>query len=99
MSFRGSATKWSGERRREGRAAHAARRHQAAHADDRSLDVRATPAPRAAVHVRWDPRGSIKRSDFGMKFGVGTIGDEVKLWIGMEAFRNSTEGASANAEG
>jgi len=32
--------------------------------------------------------GSFMRSDFGMKFGVGPVSDEVKLWIGMEAFRN-----------
>jgi polyisoprenoid-binding protein YceI len=32
--------------------------------------------------------GVIKRSEFGMKFGVGPIGDEVKLMIGVEAFRD-----------
>lgn len=30
--------------------------------------------------------GSIKRSDFGMKFGVPAISDEVKLAIGVEAY-------------
>lgn len=32
--------------------------------------------------------GAIKRSDFGMKFGVGPISDEIKLMIGVEAFRD-----------
>lgn len=32
--------------------------------------------------------GAIKRSDFGMKFGVGPISDEIKLMIGLEAFRD-----------
>lgn len=31
--------------------------------------------------------GSFKRSDFGMKFGLGGISDDVQLWIGVEAFR------------
>jgi polyisoprenoid-binding protein YceI len=32
--------------------------------------------------------GSFKRSDFGMKFAVPQVGDEVKLWIELEAFKN-----------
>jgi polyisoprenoid-binding protein YceI len=32
--------------------------------------------------------GSFKRSDFGMKFIVGPVSDEVKLWMSLEAFRN-----------
>jgi len=32
--------------------------------------------------------GAIKRSEFGMKFGVGPIGDEIKLMIGVEAIRD-----------
>jgi len=32
--------------------------------------------------------GSFKRSDFGMKFIVGPVSDEVKLWISLEAFRD-----------
>ena len=31
--------------------------------------------------------GSIKRSDFGMKFGVPAIGDEVKLMIAVEGYK------------
>ncbi len=33
-----------------------------------------------------DVEGSLKRTDFGMKFGVPAIGDEVKLMIGVEAY-------------
>lgn len=33
-----------------------------------------------------DAQGSIKRTDFGMKFGVPAISDEVKLMIGIEAY-------------
>jgi len=31
--------------------------------------------------------GTIKRSDFGMKFGIPAVGDEIRLLIQMEAFR------------
>jgi polyisoprenoid-binding protein YceI len=34
-----------------------------------------------------DLAGSIKRSDFGMKFGVPAIGDEVKLMIAVEGYK------------
>ena len=33
-----------------------------------------------------DLEGNIKRSDFGLKFGVPAIADEVKLVIGVEAY-------------
>jgi len=32
--------------------------------------------------------GTIKRSDFGMKFGIPAVSDEIKLMIGLEAFRD-----------
>jgi len=32
--------------------------------------------------------GSIKRSDFGMKFGIPAVGDEQKLWIEMEGYKD-----------
>lgn len=35
-----------------------------------------------------DLTASIKRTDFGMKFGVPAIADEVKLFIGVEAFKD-----------
>lgn len=31
--------------------------------------------------------GSFKRSDFGMKFGIPNVGDEVKLWMSFYGFR------------
>jgi polyisoprenoid-binding protein YceI len=30
---------------------------------------------------------SIKRSDFGMKYGIPAVGDEQKLWIEMEGYK------------
>jgi polyisoprenoid-binding protein YceI len=35
-----------------------------------------------------DLTGSIKRTDFGMKFGVPNVSDEVKLGIGVEAYQD-----------
>ena len=32
--------------------------------------------------------GTFKRSDFGMKFGIPNIGDEVKLWMSFYGFRS-----------
>jgi polyisoprenoid-binding protein YceI len=32
--------------------------------------------------------GTIKRSDFGMKFGLAGVSDEIKLYIAIEAFRD-----------
>lgn len=34
-----------------------------------------------------DVSGAIKRADFGMKFGVPAIGDEVKLMVNVEAYK------------
>lgn len=31
--------------------------------------------------------GSFKRSDFGMKFGLPNVGDEVKIWMSFYGFR------------
>lgn len=90
MNFRGSATKWSGEA-------------PAAIDGQLTLLGVTKPLTLTVAHWKCgpDPRtqgkryvcggiftGSIRRSDFGMKFGIGPIGDEVRLWIGMEAFRN-----------
>jgi polyisoprenoid-binding protein YceI len=33
-----------------------------------------------------DATGAIKRTDFGMKFGVPAVSDEIKLMIGVEAY-------------
>jgi len=35
-----------------------------------------------------DLAGSIKRSDFGMKFGLPAIGDDIKLMIAVEAYKD-----------
>ncbi|MEO8144593.1 MAG: YceI family protein [Betaproteobacteria bacterium] len=32
--------------------------------------------------------GTLKRSDFGMKYGIPAIGDELKLYFGFEAYRD-----------
>ncbi len=32
--------------------------------------------------------GSLKRTDFGMKYGVPSIGDEVRLWVQIEGYKN-----------
>lgn len=32
--------------------------------------------------------GSLKRTDFGMKFGVPAISDEVRLWVSVEGFKD-----------
>lgn len=32
--------------------------------------------------------GALKRSEFGMKFGIPNLSDEIKLMIGLEAFRD-----------
>ena len=31
---------------------------------------------------------TIKRTDFGMKYGVPAIGDEIRLWFSVEAYRD-----------
>lgn len=33
-----------------------------------------------------DASTTIKRTDFGMKFGIPAIGDEVKIWLSIEAY-------------
>jgi len=90
MTFRGDATKWSGD---------------APAVIDGQLTLLGVTKPLTLTVIHWkcgpDPRtqgkrqmcggnftGSFKRSDFGMKFGLGGISDEVKLWIGIEAFKN-----------
>jgi polyisoprenoid-binding protein YceI len=32
--------------------------------------------------------GVVKRSDFGMKFGIPSVGDELVLWIEMEGYKD-----------
>ena len=90
MSFRGNATKWSGD---------------APSAIDGHLTLLGVTKPLTLTVIHWkcgpDPRtqgkrqmcggnftSSFRRSDFGMTFLIPGVGDEVRLWIGMEAFRN-----------
>jgi polyisoprenoid-binding protein YceI len=35
-----------------------------------------------------DATATVKRSDFGMKYGLPAVGDEVKLMINVEAFKD-----------
>jgi polyisoprenoid-binding protein YceI len=32
--------------------------------------------------------GTVKRTDFGMKYGVPAIGDDVRLWVSMEGYKD-----------
>jgi len=32
--------------------------------------------------------GAVKRTEFGMKYGVPAIGDEVRLWVSMEGYKD-----------
>ena len=32
--------------------------------------------------------GTFKRSDFGMKYGIPTVGDEITLWVEVEAYKD-----------
>ncbi|MBT5110340.1 MAG: YceI family protein [Rhodospirillaceae bacterium] len=58
-----------------------------------TLDVRWNKSADHPIYKRWtlgiDASGVLKRSDFGMAYAVknGWIGDEIKLMIGFEAYR------------
>jgi polyisoprenoid-binding protein YceI len=43
------------------------------------------PAYKGVMTAGFTITGTIKRSDWGMKYGVPAVGDEVKLMIGVEA--------------
>ena len=43
------------------------------------------PAYKGVMTAGFTITGTIKRTDWGMKFGVPNVSDEVKLWIGIEA--------------
>lgn len=43
------------------------------------------PAYKGVMTVGFSIRGTIKRSDWGMKFGVPAVGDEIPLMIEIEA--------------
>ena len=90
MTFRGNATKWNGDA-------------PAVIDGQLTLLGVSKPLALTVIHWKCgpDPRtqgkrqmcggnftSSFRRSDFGMMFLLPGVGDEVKLWIGMEAFRN-----------
>jgi len=90
MTFRGNATKWNGDA-------------PAVIDGQLTLLGVSKPLALTVIHWKCgpDPRtqgkrqmcggnftSSFRRSDFGMTFLLPGVGDEVKLWIGMEAFRN-----------
>ena len=43
------------------------------------------PAYKGVITAGFSITGTIKRTDWGMKFGVPGVSDEIKLYIGMEA--------------
>ena len=47
-----------------------------------------TPPMTQLYVVGFNATTTLKRSDFGMKFIVGPVSDEVKLWTSVEAFRD-----------
>ena len=63
-------------------------RHQAGHAQGRALGVQGQPDEQEADVRRQRPSATIKRTDFGMKYGVPAIGDEVRLWISVEGYKD-----------
>ena len=90
MTYKGRATKWNGEAPAE-------------IAGDVTLlgvtkplvltvtNWKCMPDPRTKgqrFFCGGNANGLIKRSDFGMKFGIPAISDEVKLSVMMEAFRD-----------
>jgi len=89
MTFKGTAAQWDGDapKRIDGQLTLLGVTKPV------SLEVlrwRCGPDPRtkgARYMCGANVAGAFKRSDFGMKFIVGPVSDEVKLWIGMEAFR------------
>lgn len=89
MTFRGNAAKWSGDSPTEIQGS------LTLLGVTRPLTLtvlnwRCGPDPRTQgkrYMCGANATGAFKRSDFGMKFGIPGVGDEVKLWIGMEAFR------------
>jgi len=90
MTFKGAATKWSGDAPTE------IQGQLTLLGVTRPLTLTVThwkcgPDPRTQgkrYMCGGNASGAFKRSDFGMKFGIPSVGDEVKLWLGLEAFRN-----------
>ena len=54
--------------------------------DARMINVGPHPFNKAPI-AAWSARGTIKRSDFGIKYGLPVIGDEVTLLLDIEALK------------
>jgi polyisoprenoid-binding protein YceI len=90
MTFRGNATKWNGD-------APAEIQGQLTLLGVTKpltltvLNWKCGPDPRTQgkrYMCGANASGAFKRSDFGMKYGIPNVSDEVRLWIMMEGFRN-----------
>ena len=89
MTFRGNATKWNGD-------APAEIQGQLTLLGVTKpltltvLNWKCGPDPRTQgkrYMCGANATGSFKRSEFGMKFGIPGVSDEVRLWVGLEGFR------------
>lgn len=49
--------------------------------------VDANPMDPSVFIAGFSATGTVKRSDFGMQYGQGAIGDDVALWIEIEAIK------------
>ncbi len=54
--------------------------------DARLINVGPHPFNKKPI-AAWSARGTIKRSDFGIKYGLPVIGDEVTLLLDVEAYK------------
>ncbi len=54
--------------------------------DARLINAGPHPFNKAPI-AAWSARGTIKRSDFGIKYGLPVIGDEVTLLLDIEALK------------
>ena len=90
IAFKGNAVKWNGDAPAliEGQLTMLGVTRPLALSVER---WKCQPDPRTAgkrYMCGGNATGSFKRSDFGMKFGIPAVGDEVHLWLSVEAFRD-----------
>ena len=89
MTFRGNATKWNGDAPAE----IVGQLTLLGVTKPLTLTVlnwKCGPDPRTQgkrYMCGANATGSFKRSEFGMKFGIPGVSDEVRLWVGLEGFR------------
>jgi polyisoprenoid-binding protein YceI len=87
MTFKGNATKWNGD------APLAIEGQITLLGVTRPLNLvvenwKCAPDPAKRHRCGGNASGQIKRSDFGMKFGVPAVGDELKLYVAVEALKD-----------